>query len=187
MTARSSATASRAVSAGDAASLADWIDGIVAVPGDDAYPAECAAYNLAIPRRRAGRGSTALLPRLAGPQSGSPLAMVELRPLDGALAREPEIPGAVTGQGAAFQLFCAGVGGPEAELACYERAGQIFRDLAPWQAGGAILNYLGSRDTAPDSVRAAFGPDTYDRLSRIKRQYDPGNLFRLNHNIAPAP
>jgi FAD/FMN-containing dehydrogenase len=124
--------------------------------------------------------------RHAGPRSGSPLALVELRPLDGALARPAAVPNAVTCRDAAYQLFCAGIGSPEAEAAGYGRMDEIFRDLKPWQTSGAILNYLGPRDTDPASVREAFGPDTHDRLRRVKQHYDPGNRFRLNHNIAPA-
>ncbi|MFE0087129.1 BBE domain-containing protein [Streptomyces sp. NPDC059016] len=33
-------------------------------------------------------------------------------------------------------------------------------------------------------VRANYRQN-YDRLVALKRHYDPGNLFRLNHNIAP--
>ncbi len=41
---------SAAMTAGDVAALAAAVQGIVAVPGDDAYAGECATYNLALPR-----------------------------------------------------------------------------------------------------------------------------------------
>ena len=54
--------------------------------------------------------------------------------------------------------------------------------LAPHLAEGRWLNYLG--DDQDDAVRAAYGPN-YDRLVELKRRYDPENVFRHNHNIAP--
>lgn len=49
------------------------------------------------------------------------------------------------------------------------------------------LPYLTAREIEPDSVREAFGKDVHDRLGAIKRAYDPGNMFRVNHNIPPVP
>jgi FAD/FMN-containing dehydrogenase len=46
------------------------------------------------------------------------------------------------------------------------------------------LNYLGD-DEQVDAVRAAYGPN-YERLSQIKRTYDPDNVFHLNQNIEPV-
>jgi FAD/FMN-containing dehydrogenase len=55
--------------------------------------------------------------------------------------------------------------------------------LSPHLSTRRWLNYLGD-DQGDDAVRAAYGPN-YTRLRDIKRRYDPGNVFRLNHNIAP--
>jgi FAD/FMN-containing dehydrogenase len=49
---------------------------------------------------------------------------------------------------------------------------------------GAYVNFLG--DEGPARVRAAYPGGTFDRLATIKRRYDPDNLFRINHNIAPG-
>ena len=49
---------------------------------------------------------------------------------------------------------------------------------------GRWLNYLGD-DQGDDAVRGAYGPN-YQRLAEIKRQYDPENVFRHNHNIPPG-
>jgi FAD/FMN-containing dehydrogenase len=35
-------------------------------------------------------------------------------------------------------------------------------------------------------VRAAYPPATWERLTRVKAEYDPDNLFRVNQNIPPA-
>jgi FAD/FMN-containing dehydrogenase len=36
-----------------------------------------------------------------------------------------------------------------------------------------------------EKVRANFGAN-YPRLARLKKRYDPGNLFRLNANVLPS-
>jgi FAD/FMN-containing dehydrogenase len=55
--------------------------------------------------------------------------------------------------------------------------------LHPYSAGGAYVNFM--MEEGQDRVRATYR-DNYDRLAKIKRKYDPGNLFRINQNIAPA-
>lgn len=124
--------------------------------------------------------------RSAGPDADCPLTMVELRQLGGALGRAPAIANAVAGRDAAFQVFCAGVGGPGEAPFMYASMDEIFRGLTPWKIPEGTLNYLFSREVEPGSVRDAFGKDVYDRLATIKRSYDPENVFRVNHNIEPA-
>jgi FAD/FMN-containing dehydrogenase len=51
-------------------------------------------------------------------------------------------------------------------------------------SGSAYLNHLAG-DDSPEKVRASYGP-ALPRLKEVKAKFDPGNLFRLNANIAPA-
>jgi FAD/FMN-containing dehydrogenase len=54
--------------------------------------------------------------------------------------------------------------------------------LARHATGGSFLNFL--HDTT--RTHTAYTPADYARLRELKRAYDPGNVFALGHNIAPA-
>jgi hypothetical protein len=49
---------------------------------------------------------------------------------------------------------------------------------------GAYVNL--NAEFEGDSLRNTYGPAKFDRLQRIKAQYDPENVFRHNANIPPA-
>jgi FAD/FMN-containing dehydrogenase len=57
--------------------------------------------------------------------------------------------------------------------------------VQPFSHGGSYLNFPGFGEEKEAQLRAAYGAN-YDRLIELKRQYDPGNLFRMNLNIRPA-
>ena len=48
-----------------------------------------------------------------------------------------------------------------------------------------IAEAAAALSTAAHVIDPDPGP-TWDRLRKVKRRYDPDNLFRLNHNIPPA-
>lgn len=110
-------------------------------------------------------------------------AAVELRSLGGAFGRIPADATAFAHRDAKVLLVAAAMppAGPAPELAGLA--------LAAWpavaaQASGAYTGFLGL--TADAGVAAAYPPATYQRLARVKQKYDPGNVFRRNHNIRPA-
>jgi len=55
--------------------------------------------------------------------------------------------------------------------------------LHPYSAGGAYVNFM--MDEGDDRIRATYGRN-YARLAKVKKRYDPANLFRVNQNIKPA-
>jgi FAD/FMN-containing dehydrogenase len=63
-------------------------------------------------------------------------------------------------------------------------AHDIRAALKPWSSGAVYLNFIG--DEGDDRVVAGFGRENYVRLVKVKAQYDPENVFHLNHNIKPA-
>lgn len=67
---------------------------------------------------------------------------------------------------------------------CVRWARELFDAMTPHANGGVYVNFMPS-DEEQRVAPGAYGPN-YDRLARIKAQYDPGNLFRMNQNIRPA-
>lgn len=59
--------------------------------------------------------------------------------------------------------------------------------LLPASLTGAGYGNYAPHDEPAERVRAAFGGERFGRLQRVKRRYDPDNVFRFNHNIPPAP
>jgi FAD/FMN-containing dehydrogenase len=55
--------------------------------------------------------------------------------------------------------------------------------LHPFAAGGAYVNMM--MDEGQERVKASYG-ENYDRLAKIKAEYDPDNVFHVNQNIRPS-
>jgi FAD/FMN-containing dehydrogenase len=62
-------------------------------------------------------------------------------------------------------------------------AREFFAKSQPFASSGAYINFLTQDET--DRIAFAYGT-TYNRLVKLKKKYDPTNLFRMNQNIKPA-
>jgi FAD/FMN-containing dehydrogenase len=61
--------------------------------------------------------------------------------------------------------------------------------MEPYASGGQYVNFLGQEGDRVDARTAAlavYGPAKLERLTALKRRYDPDNVFHLNHNIPPT-
>jgi hypothetical protein len=120
---------------------------------------------------------------VAGDGSGSPLLSVELRHLGGALATAPAGAGALATLDAAFAYFAVGVAPDPATQAKVERhVDLVIAALGPWRAERAFRNFAERRSAATTFSDEA----TLTRLRRVKSAYDPRDVIRANHPVAPA-
>jgi FAD/FMN-containing dehydrogenase len=61
----------------------------------------------------------------------------------------------------------------------------FWEALQPFSVGGAYINFQ-SEDEGDDRVQTTYGSAKLERLSALKKKYDPSNFFRLNRNIKPT-
>jgi FAD/FMN-containing dehydrogenase len=128
----------------------------------------------------------ALIPVVVDHAQPTAKSILEVRHLGGALARQPAVPNAVGHRGGGFNVFTSAYAmGGQFEAAEAEQI-RLLRDLQPWSAGGALLNFVTGSPVTPDAVRGAFEPADFARLVALKKTWDPQNLFRFNANIPPG-
>ena len=74
----------------------------------------------------------------------------------------------------------------DARLTAFAR--KAHAAVEPFADAGLYVNFLGAEHgpVTPETARQAYGERTHRRLVELKNRYDPGNLFRLNHNILPS-
>jgi FAD/FMN-containing dehydrogenase len=72
---------------------------------------------------------------------------------------------------------------PKDDDACVGWARSLFQATTPHASGSAYINFMTEEEGG--RVEDAYGAN-YARLAQVKAKYDPGNLFRVNQNIAPA-
>ncbi|MBS0626543.1 MAG: FAD-binding oxidoreductase [Verrucomicrobia bacterium] len=115
---------------------------------------------------------------------GSPFSQVEVLAVGGAIARVDADATAFPHRDAAWlvNIPASWVDASEDEREM-NWARNVYRAIEPLMTGGAYVNFMG--DDEVDHEAIAYGP-TLERLRRVKAEWDPENVFRLNQNIVPA-
>ncbi|MDR3097774.1 MAG: FAD-binding oxidoreductase [Paraburkholderia sp.] len=117
-------------------------------------------------------------------RSPSLSSLLVFQHVGGAIARVTGSATAYQHRDASFDCFPIAIWDDAAEDAAnVQWARSLWEALRPYSSGGVYANNLG--DEGDERVKEAYGGN-YARLASIKRQYDPGNFFRMNQNIAPA-
>jgi FAD/FMN-containing dehydrogenase len=117
----------------------------------------------------------------AGPESGSPLLLTELRQLGGALGRPDPDGGALSHLDAKWVMFGVGMAMNE-EMGQAVEAGldRVDAAMEPWAADGGYFNFA-DRSCDTDAI---LPPKVCARLAEVKRAWDPDGLFIANHTVA---
>jgi FAD/FMN-containing dehydrogenase len=120
------------------------------------------------------------LVRLAGADSGSPLLTVEVRHLEGEIARSRPGQGVLGSIDARFAVAIAGVAAtPAMAAAVRAHVELVHAALARWDSGRDYLNFTERRERG----QRFFGPKAFARLQAVKANVDPQDVFRSNHPI----
>ncbi|MCK9410621.1 MAG: FAD-binding oxidoreductase [Bacteriovoracaceae bacterium] len=114
-------------------------------------------------------------------KEGSPV--LQLRSIGGAMNRVPAEATAFAHRDSEILIVYAGLAPMNATQSDIDRVSASWKTMLPFITG-SYVNFF-STATAKD-VAAAYPVATYERLAKIKKKYDPQNVFNRNYNVKPA-
>jgi FAD/FMN-containing dehydrogenase len=123
-----------------------------------------------------------LLDRLQ--MSTAQLPAAQIRVLGGAVARVPSEATAFAHRQRRLSVNVAAMYASAEEDSVHRAWAEDAADALRQGEDGAYVNFLG--DEGAERVRAAYPGATWERLTEVKRRYDPENVFRVNQNVPPA-
>ena len=120
----------------------------------------------------------------AAAQSPGPECEIFVAQLGGAMARVAPDATAFVGRDAHYIMNVHGRwSDPRDDDKVRSWARRSFAAAAPHATGSGYVNFL--TEDEGERVAASYGVN-HARLQALKNRYDPGNVFRMNLNIAPA-
>ena len=117
-------------------------------------------------------------------ESDAPMRAAQIRVLGGAIARVAPSETAFAHRDSPIMLNLASFYlGPE-DLPVRQDWLHRFAAAMRQIDDGAYIGFLGDEDSS--QVRRAYPPETWARLTELKRRYDPENLLHRNQNVPPG-
>jgi len=121
---------------------------------------------------------------LAGAGTDWPLVMTEVRQLGGALVGRDDALSPMAHTRARFSLNAIGMTASlEQSAAVRSRLRALAERMAPHATGDTYLNFLDLNGATPERVRAAYSPADRLRLTTLKHDHDPADVFRFGRRL----
>jgi FAD/FMN-containing dehydrogenase len=112
------------------------------------------------------------------------LSTMHMYPIDGAAGRVKNDATSWAYRDATWSSVIVGVDPDPAKKDLITNwARDYWTALHPHSAGGAYVNFM--MDEGEERVKATYGKN-FAKLQKVKKKYDPQNIFRSNQNIKPA-
>ncbi|MBT8297419.1 MAG: FAD-binding oxidoreductase [Maribacter sp.] len=119
-----------------------------------------------------------------GSKIPTPLSQMHLYPISGAASRVSNEATPWAYRDAKYAGVIVGVSSdPNDADKITDWCKDYWETLHPYSSGGAYSNFL--MNEGQDRIKASY-KNNYERLTQVKKKYDPNNFFSVNQNIQPA-